>query len=106
MIIFLFQKVGDKSKFGHHRVCMLSRVQLCDPIDCSPPGSSVHGIFQARILERVAISYSRKSFQPRDRTPISCISSIVRQILYHRAPWEAKASIFTLILQIWKLSLK
>ena len=48
---------------------MLSCVQaLCDPIDCNPPGSSVRGIFQARILEWVAISFSRGSSQPRDRT--------------------------------------
>ena len=39
---------------------------LCDPLDCSPRGSSVHGIFQARILEWVAISFSRGSSQPRD----------------------------------------
>ena len=44
----------------------LSRVRLCDPMDCSPPGSSVHGIFQARTLERVATSFSRGSAQPRD----------------------------------------
>ena len=42
-------------------------------MDCSPPGSSVHGIFQARILEWVAISFSRKSSPPRDRTWVSCI---------------------------------
>ena len=36
----------------------------CDPMDCSPPGSSVHGIFQARILEWIAISFSRESSQP------------------------------------------
>ena len=47
---------------------------LCDPMDCSPPGSSVHGVFQARILERVAISFSRGSSQPRDWTQVSCIS--------------------------------
>jgi len=41
---------------------------LCDPIDCSPPGSSVHGNLLARILEWVAISYSRGSSQPKDRT--------------------------------------
>ena len=41
---------------------------LCDPMDCSPPGSSVHGILQARILEWGAISFSRGSSQPRDRT--------------------------------------
>ena len=41
---------------------------LCRPLDCSQPGSSVHGIFQARILEQVAISYSKGFSQPRDRT--------------------------------------
>ena len=46
----------------------------CDPVDCSPPGSSVHGILQARILEWVAISFSRGSSQPRNRTWVSCIS--------------------------------
>ena len=39
---------------------------LCDPMDCNPPGSSVHGIFQARVLEWIAISFSRGSSQPRD----------------------------------------
>ena len=47
---------------------------LCDPMDCSLPGSSVHRIFQARILEWVAISSSRGSSWPRDRTCISCIA--------------------------------
>ena len=50
-----------------------------DPMDCSPPGSSVHGISQAKLLEWVAISSSRGSFQPRDWTPVSCTG---RQILY------------------------
>ena len=44
---------------------------LCDPMDCSPAGSSVHGILQARILEWVAISFSRASSQTRDRTRLS-----------------------------------
>ena len=47
---------------------------LCNPMDCSPPGSSVHGILQARILEWVAISFSRGSSQPRDQTWVSCIA--------------------------------
>ena len=51
-----------------HNILVLSPVWLCDPMDCNPPGSSVHGILQARILEWVAISYSRISSQPRDRT--------------------------------------
>ena len=54
-----------------HKVKALSRVWLCNPIDCSLPGSSVHGIFQARILEWVAISFSRGSSQPRDQTQVS-----------------------------------
>ena len=47
---------------------------LCDPMDCSLPGSSVHGIFQARVLEWVAISFSRGSSQPRDWTWVSHIA--------------------------------
>ena len=46
---------------------------LCDPMDCSPPGSSVHGIFQAWILEWVAFPFSRESSWPRDRTQVSRI---------------------------------
>ena len=49
-------------------------------MDCSPPGSSAHGIFPARILEWVAISFFRGSSHPRDGTCISCIG---RWILYH-----------------------
>ena len=65
---------------------LLSRVWPCDPRDCGPPGSPAHGIFQAGILQWVAISYSRGSSQSRDWTRVSCIR---RQILYHRATWEA-----------------
>ena len=46
---------------------------LCDPMDCSLPGSSVHGIFQAIVLEWVAISFSRGSSRPRDHTQVSHI---------------------------------
>ena len=46
---------------------------LCDPIDCSLSGSSVHGIFQARVLEWITISFSRGSSQPRARTQVSRI---------------------------------
>ena len=60
-----------------------SCLTLCNLVDCSLPGSSVHGIFQARILERVAISYSRGSSWPRHWTCVSCVSCIGRQILYH-----------------------
>ena len=51
-----------------------SCLTLCDPMDCSLPGSSVHGIFQARVLEWVAISFSRGSSRLRDWTLVSCIA--------------------------------
>ena len=58
-------------------------------MDYSPSDSSAHGISQARILEWVAISYSRGSSWPRDLTHFSCVSCISRWILYHYATWEA-----------------
>ena len=48
-----------------------SCLPLCDPMDCNPPGSSIHGIVQARILEWLAISFSRGSSQPRNQTQVS-----------------------------------
>ena len=56
-----------------HEVKSLSRVRLSDPMDCSLPGSSVHRIFQATVLEWIAISFSRRSSRPRDRTGVSRI---------------------------------
>ena len=55
-------------------LCVLSCVWLCDLLDCTPPGSSLHGILQARILEWVAIPFSRGSSWPRDPTQVSHIS--------------------------------
>ena len=60
-----------------------SRLTLCNPMDCSPPGSSVHRIHHARILEWVAISFSGGSSQPRDGICISYISCIGRWVLYY-----------------------
>ena len=56
--------------------CLVAKLcpTLCDPMDCSPPGSSVHGISQATILEWVAISFSRGFSKPRDQTHISCLT--------------------------------
>ena len=54
-------------------VKLLSRIRLCDTMDCSLPGSSVHGIFQPRVLEWVALSFSRGSSRPRDRSRVSHI---------------------------------
>ena len=56
---------------------------LCNPVVCSLPGSSVHGILQARILEWGAISFSRGPSPPRDGTCVSYVSCIGRQVLYH-----------------------
>ena len=56
---------------------------LCDPMDCSLSGLSVHGILQARLLEGVAISFSRGFSRPRERTCVSHISSIGRRVLHH-----------------------
>ena len=57
-------------------------------MDCSPSGSYVHGISQARILERVAILFSSGSYQSRDQTNISYVFCIGRQVLYHKHTWE------------------
>ena len=66
-----------------------SCLPLCDPMDCSLPDFSVHGIPQARILEWVAVSSSRGSFpQPRDQTHISCVSCIAGGFFTHWATWE------------------
>ena len=66
-------------------------------MDCSPPGSSVHGIFQARIREWVAISSFRRSSQPWDQIHISSVSCIGRQTLYHWATWEAVSAVNKLL---------
>ena len=62
---------------------------LCDPMNCSLSGSSVHGILQERILEWVAMPSSRGSSRPRDQTCISYISCIGRQFLYHKSHLES-----------------
>ena len=62
---------------------------LCNPMDCSLPGCSVYGIFQARILEWVANSFSRGSSWPWDGTCISCVSCTGRQVLTSWATGEA-----------------
>ena len=79
---------------------------LCNPMDYSPPDSSVHGILQARILEWVAISFSRESSRPRDGTHVSCITGGCFTADHQRSPnqhvfffffliWIPKGSIFS-----------
>ena len=69
-------------------VCSLLCLILCDSMNSNPPGSSVHGIVQARLLEWVAISSSRGSSLSRDRTRVSFVSCTARQILCHWVTWE------------------
>ena len=67
---------------------------LCDPMDGKLPGSVVHGIFQARILEWAAISFSRGSSQPRDQNRVSCIvDRCFKYIMKNAGLDEAQAGI-------------
>ena len=65
---------GQKNRKVSLSSCVCTQLcpTLCDPMDCNLPGYSVHGIFQAGILDWVAISYFRGSSQPRDLTQVSC----------------------------------
>ena len=87
LLIFL------KIFWPHHRACACMGAQLlqscptlCDPMDYSPPGSSVHGILQSRILEWVATPSCRGSSWPRDWTRISCVSSIAGRFFTTKPP--------------------
>ena len=68
---------------------------LCDPMDCSPPGSSVHGVLQARVLEGAAIPFSRESSQPRDWTRFSCLAGGFLTV------WATREALETLI-RCWR----
>ena len=71
---------------------LVSHVWLCNPVDCSPPGFSVHGIFQARILELAAISYSKGSFQMQGlNLHLLCLLHW-QMDSYHCATWEGTYS--------------
>ena len=74
-------------------MCARSCLTLRDPMDCSPPDFSVHGIFQARMLEWVVTSFSKGSSPPRDQTIVSCVSCNGRQILYHCTAWKAMSPV-------------
>ena len=64
-----------------------SCLTLCDPMDWGLPGSSVHGILQARILEWVAVSFSRRSSQPRDLTQVSCTAGRLSHLSHKGVLW-------------------
>ena len=92
-LLIRFQRINLSEQTVSESICCCCLVTklclFCVPMDCSPPGPSVHGIFQARILEWVATSFSRGSSPFRDQTCISCIG---RWILYHWATWEAPSN--------------
>ena len=79
-----FQGSLQEESFVHS--VALSCLTLCDPMNCSLPGSSVYDISQARILGWIAISFSRVSSRIRDWTHVSCVFCTDRQILYHPEP--------------------
>ena len=74
--VYIYQFSSVAQSFRHVQF-------FCNPTNWSPPGSSVHGIFQARILKWVATDSSRGSPQPRDGTHVFCVSCIGRPMLYH-----------------------
>ena len=71
-------------------VCVQSCPTFCDPMDCSPPGSSIRGNFQARILELVAMPSSRASSQPRDQTCFPFISCTGGEFFITEPPGKPK----------------
>ena len=74
-------------------LCYAILLQLCltlwDHVDYSPPGSSVHGDLQARILEWVAMTFSRESYQPRDRTHVSSCLALAGGFFTTSTTWKA-----------------
>ena len=74
-----------------------SCLTICDPMDCSPPCSSVHGVLQARILEWIAISFSRVSFRPRDQIQVS------RNAGRFFTVWATRGAFLCLLHSVYKL---
>ena len=77
-----WERLGISTNGCMHPQSLQSCPTLCDPVDCSPPGSSVHRIIQSRMLEWVAMPSSRQSSWPRDWTHVSYISCTDWQVLY------------------------
>ena len=107
MSIFLPVSLEDEGLFWFV-LCLVTQscLTFCSPVVCSLPCSSVHEIFLGRILEWVAISFSKGSFRPRDwawvSTSVSCIG---RQISYHQATWKACSNLDLWFLNVWRVSL-
>ena len=88
-MLFYTERMGDlEMTFVQRPECVHAKSlqscpTLCSPMDCSPPGFSVHGILQARILKCVVMLSSRGSSPTRDQTCVSYISCVGRQVSYH-----------------------
>ena len=95
--LMLMSHWKKSTAFKNYAVCISCLVMSdsLQPIDCSPPGSSVHGIIQARILEWAAIPFSKGSSQPRDRTQVSCTAG---RFFHIWATWEANTAKSTLLI--------
>ena len=92
--------MGRRKKEQRHSLAKVSKfaqscLTLWDPMDCSLPGSSVHGIFQAIVLEWIAISFSSGSSQPRDGTQVSCF--VDRRFII----WATR-EVNTLLRRLWR----
>ena len=73
-----------------HAQSLQSCLTVCEPMDCGPPGPSVHGILQARILEWVAIPFSRGFSQTRNQTRISSLLALAGGFFTTSTTWEAQ----------------
>ena len=85
--------LSSRSIASVYMLSLQSSLTLFDPMDCSPPGSSVHGILQARILEWVAMPSSRGSSQPRNQNFVSCDSCIAGGFFTTEPPGKPVSSV-------------
>ena len=83
---------------------LVAQLWLCDPVDCSPPGSSLCGIFQVRVLGWIAISFSRGSSWPRDQTWVSCIAGRVMAWYLFKSYILCSSQKYQVCILCWHLS--
>ena len=87
LMLYRMSHQGIPQRAMKVKVEVKSFLTLCDPMGCSLPGSSIRGIFQAKVLEWVAISFSRGSSQPRNQTQVSHIAGIFFYDLSHQGTY-------------------
>ena len=91
------EKTGRINSAAAATKSLQSCLTLCDPMDCTLPGSSVHGILQARILEWVLMPSSNGSSQPGNQTRVSYVSCTGRRVLYHLHPLQSPLELILVI---------